>query len=57
MNFIRKIPACSVGMRNSEAYKAIEAARANGTLIKGAAYVDKITEKLMLVRIDPATKK
>ncbi|MCU4378388.1 hypothetical protein [Acinetobacter haemolyticus] len=43
--------------KNSEAYKAIDAAKTNGTLIKGAAYVDKSTEKLMLVRIDPATKK
>lgn len=41
----------------SEAYKAIDAARTNGTLVKGAAYVDKSTEKLMLVRIDPTTKK
>ncbi|MFV5365351.1 DUF637 domain-containing protein [Acinetobacter oleivorans] len=43
--------------QNSEAYKAVFAARQNGTLVKGAAYVDKSTEKLMLVRIDPATKK
>lgn len=43
--------------RNSEAYKAITAAQKNGTLVKGAAYVDKSTEKLMLVRIDPTTKK
>ncbi|WVH54969.1 DUF637 domain-containing protein [Acinetobacter pittii] len=42
---------------NSEAYKAVFAARQNGTLVKGAAYVDKSAEKLMLVRIDPATKK
>ncbi|WP_296517797.1 DUF637 domain-containing protein [Acinetobacter oleivorans] len=43
--------------KNSEAYKAVFAARQNGTLVKGAAYVDKSTEKLMLVRIDPTTKK
>lgn len=43
--------------KNSEAYKAITAAQKNGTLVKGAAYVDKGTEKLMLVRIDPTTKK
>ncbi|MFW2057323.1 hypothetical protein [Acinetobacter haemolyticus] len=44
--------------KNSEAYKAIDdAAKTNGTLIKGAAYVDKSTEKLMLVRIDPTTQK
>ena len=42
---------------NSEAYKAVFAARQNGTLVKGAAYVDKSADKLMLVRIDPATKK
>lgn len=43
--------------KNSEAYKAIIVAQKNGTLVKGAAYVDKSTEKLMLVRIDPTTKK
>ncbi len=41
---------------NSEAYKAIDSAKANGTLVKGIAYVDKSTEKLMLVRIDPNSK-
>lgn len=43
--------------KNSEAYKGITAAQNNGTLVKGVAYVDKSTEKLLLIRIDPATKK
>ncbi len=42
---------------NSEARKAIEAAKESGTLIKGVAYVDKTTGKLKLVRIDPKTRK
>nr|WP_289344551.1 DUF637 domain-containing protein [Acinetobacter baumannii] len=43
--------------KNSEAYKAVVAAQKNGSLVKGAAYVDKNAEKLMLVRIEPTTKK
>jgi filamentous hemagglutinin len=42
--------------KKSEAYKAIDSARSSGTLVKGVAYVDKSTEKLMLVRIDPKSK-
>lgn len=43
--------------KNSDARKAIEAAQENGTLIKGAAYVDKSTGQLKLVRINPITRK
>ena len=45
--------------KNSEARKAIEAAKANGSLVKGVAYVDKNSKKLKLVRINPTnpTKK
>ena len=43
--------------KKSEAYKAIDAARDNGKLVKGVAYVDKNTGKLMLVRVEPVTKK
>ena len=43
--------------KNGEAYKAVVAAQKNGSLVKGAAYVDKNAEKLMLVRIEPTTKK
>lgn len=41
---------------NGEAYKAIRSAQKNGTLVKGAAYVDKTTGKLNLVRINPITR-
>ena len=43
--------------KNSEAYKAVQSARDNGSLVKGAAYVDKTTGELKLVRIDPTTRK
>lgn len=43
--------------QNGEAYKALSAARDSGTLVKGAAYVDKTTGKLNLVRINPITRK
>lgn len=42
--------------KNSEARKAIEAAKENGTLVKGVAYVDKATGELKLVRINPKTR-
>lgn len=41
---------------NSEAYKVIRVAQKNGNLVKGAAYVDKTTGKLNLVRINPTTR-
>lgn len=43
--------------KKSEAYKVVDAARDNGKLVKGVAYVDKNTGKLMLVRVEPVTKK
>ncbi|WP_241498666.1 polymorphic toxin-type HINT domain-containing protein [Moraxella catarrhalis] len=42
--------------RNSDAYKAVETARKNGSLVKGVAYVDKSTGELKLVRINPTTR-
>lgn len=42
--------------KSSEAYKAIQAAKENGGLVKGAAYVDKETGKLNLIRINPITR-
>lgn len=39
--------------KNSEASQAIRAAKENGTLVKGVAYVDKNSKTLKLVRINP----